>query len=87
MNEQCLRKGFYERWDRIRSLVTYKGVNINDKAWSTFDVLFTYDLPSNNAEVIGNLRALREMGALSMESMLELSPMTSDVYSRDGTFK
>lgn len=79
MNEQCLRKGFYERWDRIRSLLIYKGVNINDKAWSTFDVLFTYDLPSNNAEVIGNLRALREMGALSMESMLELSPMTSDV--------
>ncbi|WP_342598795.1 phage portal protein [Psychrobacillus sp. FSL H8-0483] len=79
MNEQCLRKGFYERWDKIRSLLTYKGININDKAWSTFDVLFTYDLPSNNAEVIGNLRALREMGALSMESMLELSPMTSDV--------
>ena len=41
--------------------------------------MFTYDLPSNNAEVIGNLRELREMGALSMESMLELSPMTSDV--------
>ena len=60
-------------------MLIYKSVNINDKAWSTFDVLFTYDLPSNNAEVIGNLRALREMGALSMESMLELSPMTSDV--------
>ncbi|WP_392454269.1 phage portal protein [Chryseomicrobium aureum] len=44
-----------------------------------FELLFTYDLPSNNAEVIGNLRALREMGALSMESLLEQSPMTTDV--------
>jgi len=79
MNEQCLRKGFYERWDKIRSLLTYKGINISDKLWSTFDVLFTHDLPSNNSETIANLRELREMGALSMESMLELSPMTSDV--------
>ena len=79
MNEQCLRKGFYERWDKVRALLSYKGVSISDKAFSTFDVMFTYDLPSNNAEVIGNLRELREMGALSMESMLELSPMTSDV--------
>jgi SPP1 family phage portal protein len=79
MNEQCLRKGMYERWDKIRSLLTYKGINISDKVWSTFDVLFTHDLPSNNSEVIGNLRELREMGALSMESLLELSPFTSDV--------
>ncbi|MFJ8063300.1 phage portal protein [Psychrobacillus sp. NPDC096426] len=79
MNEQCLRKGFYERWDKIRELLSYKGVNINDKAWATFDVMFTYDMPSNNAEVISNLKVLREMGALSMESLLELSPMVSDV--------
>lgn len=79
MNEQALRKGMYERWNRVRSLLLYKGVQIDDKAWSTFELLFTYDLPSNNAEVIGNLRALREMGALSMESLLEQSPMTTDV--------
>ena len=58
MNEQCLRKGFYERWDKIRSLLTYKGINISDKLWSTFDVLFTHDLPSNNSETIANLREL-----------------------------
>ncbi|MFB5088624.1 phage portal protein [Psychrobacillus sp. PGGUH221] len=79
MNEQCLRKGFYERWDKIRGLLSYKGVSINDKAWSTFDVMFTYDLPSNDAELISNMKEMRAMGGLSMESMLELSPLTSDV--------
>lgn len=79
MNEQTLRKGMSERWDKVRSLLTYKGVVIDDKAWSTFDVLFTYDLPSNDTEVISNLRELRAMGALSMESLLEQSPITSDV--------
>jgi SPP1 family phage portal protein len=78
MNEQSLRKGMNERWDKVRSLLSYKGVVIDDKAWSSFDVLFTYDLPSNNAEVIKNLKELRAMGALSMESLLEMSPMTSD---------
>lgn len=79
MNEQAMRKGLYDRWDKVRELLFYKGVTINDKAWSTFDVLFTYDLPSNDAEVIGNMSQLRAMNALSMESMLEISPMTSDV--------
>lgn len=78
-NEQYMRDGLMERYDKIRKLLEYKGVHINDENFSTLDLLFKYNRPSNNSEQIDNLKTLREMNAISMESLLERSPYTSDV--------
>lgn len=41
--------------------------------------MFSYQLPSNDKEVIENMKALREVGGLSLETMIEQNPYVYDV--------
>lgn len=80
MNEQFMRDGIEQRHERIRMLLeSYKGVKFNDDAFDSLDLVFTYATPANDKETIENMKALREMGAISLEGILEDSPYTSDV--------
>lgn len=78
MNESHLKQGLHERYEKMRTLLTYRGVDVSDESFYTLDFVFTYDMPSNESEVIGNLSAMREMGAISMESILERAPYVND---------
>ncbi|MFE4525637.1 phage portal protein [Cytobacillus firmus] len=79
MNEQFIREGLEERFEKIRKLLGYKGIKFSDDEFETIDVVFQYATPSNDKEIIENLQALREMGAISLIGVLEDSPYTSDV--------
>lgn len=79
INEQFIEDGIEQRHDKIRKLLEYDGVAFSDDDYDTVDMQFTYNTPSNNTEVIDNIKDLREMGALSLESLLEKSPYTTDV--------
>ncbi|EFV79036.1 hypothetical protein HMPREF1013_00665 [Bacillus sp. 2_A_57_CT2] len=79
MNEQFIREGLEERFEKIRTLLGYKGIKFNDDEFETIDVVFQYATPSNDKEIIENLKELREMGAISLIGVLEDSPYTSDV--------
>ena len=80
MNEVFMREGMELRFDKIRALSEqYKGVKFEDDEYDSLDIVFQYATPSNDAEIIENLRTLREMGGLSLESLLEQSPYTTDV--------
>ena len=79
LNENYLKRGLYERFEKVRTLLTYKGVTFSDNEYSTLDFTFTYNIPSNHKEIIDNLKVLKEMNGISTESLLEKSPYTFDV--------
>ncbi|WP_420826596.1 phage portal protein [Sporosarcina limicola] len=78
-NEGYLRDGMMERYDKIRKLLIYKNILISDDEYASLDLLFKYNQPQNETETIANLKTLRELQALSMESLMEHSPYTTDV--------
>ncbi len=81
MNEQFMREGIEERFDKIRKLLALQGTNINEEKYDTLDMVFQYATPQNDSEVIEQLQQLRDMKAISLESLLGHSPMTTDVQS------
>lgn len=79
INEQYMEEGMEERHDKFRILLGYDNIAFSDDDWDTMDIQFTRDVPSNNTEVIDNIINLREIGGLSLESLLEKSPYTTDI--------
>lgn len=78
-NEQYIREGLEQRFDKIRKLLEYRGIVFSDDDYESLGIVFQYAMPSNDTEIISQLKELREMGAISIESLLSHSPMTSDV--------
>ncbi len=81
INEQYMRDGIEQRHDVIRKLLEYQRVMFSDDEWDSLNMVFQYNTPSNNTEIISNLRELRNIGAISLESLLEKSPYTTDIAS------
>ncbi|MCM3719177.1 phage portal protein [Fictibacillus phosphorivorans] len=79
MNEQFMRDGIEQRFEKIRKLMEYRGVSFSDMEFESLDVVFQYAMPSNDKEIIENLKVLRELSGISLESLLEHSPFTKDV--------
>lgn len=80
MNEMFMREGIEERFDKVRHLLEeYKAIRFSDDDYDTLDVVFQNAQPSNDKEIIENLKVLREIQGYSLESMLEKSPYTNDV--------
>ena len=78
-NEQYIREGIEQRFERVRKLLAYKGVTFTDDEFDSLGLVFQYALPSNDKEVIENMKALREVGGLSMHTMIEQNPYVNDV--------
>lgn len=79
MNEKFIREGMEQRFVVIAELLSRMGVSVDEEALDTLDVVFQYSRPTNEKDIIENLKALHEMGAISIESILENSPYTQDV--------
>ncbi|MED4567952.1 phage portal protein [Brevibacillus agri] len=79
MNEKYMRDGMEQRFDKIRKLLELKGIRISDDAFDSLGIVFQYARPQSAKEVIDNLKVLSDMGAISIESILERSPYTNDV--------
>ncbi|MBS3679939.1 phage portal protein [Ornithinibacillus massiliensis] len=78
-NELFMRDGIEQRFEKIRTLLGYKNIKFSDDDFDSLDIVFQYAMPSNDKEIIEMLKELRDMGAISLESLLSHSPMTSDV--------
>lgn len=79
INEQYLREGLEQRFNKIRRLLELQGITFSDDDYDTLDIVFQYATPANDTEIIANLKELREMGAISLESLLGHSPYINDV--------
>lgn len=80
-NEQYMREGIEQRFERTRKLLEYRGVTFTDEEFVSLGLVFSYQLPSNDKEVIENMKVLREMKVISIETMLEHNPYVNDVQN------
>lgn len=73
-NEKWLVKGMQERFDKWRKLLNMQGMSANDFV----EVEFNLNMPMDTNELFANLKALREMGAISVQSIMEQSEIIRD---------
>lgn len=79
VNEKHMKRGLYERYEKVRTLLEFRGFTMTDDEFYSIDFVFTYNVPMNNKEIIENMRELREMKGFSIESLLEKNPYVEDV--------
>ena len=87
-NQQFMQDGIETRLERIIALLQeYKGLSFTQEQIDSIGINFTYALPSNDKELIDNMKTMREMGGLSLETMLENNPYVTDVQNELGRIK
>lgn len=67
--------GFRERFERFKKILSMQGISVE----SDVDVIYNVSMPVATTEMIENLKALQEMGAISRETIMEKSDIVSDV--------
>jgi SPP1 family phage portal protein len=81
IGEKYIKDGMIQRHDKIRRLLELQGTTFDNEQWDTLDIVFQYAMPQSEKDIIDNLKSLKEMGAISIESVLGHSPYTTDVNS------
>lgn len=77
VNEKCIRAGLIKRFDMIDKLLSLKGVTFNDDEY--IDVEFNYSRPVNATDILNQLNTQYNMGAISKKTIIEKSPIITDV--------
>lgn len=75
IDSQYMLDGFYIRWEQMRRMLEYKGIECDGE----MDCEFIMEIPQNAKEVIENLKTLREIKGISFENMLAKNPYTQDI--------
>lgn len=76
LNERYIREGFEQRFKKIEKLLGLQGIEINS---DDIDVVFQYARPLNESDIIDNIKTLKELGVMSLQTAIENSPMIYDV--------
>ena len=74
-NKKWLNIGFQERFDMFKKILDMQGISVNGDV----DVIYNVAMPVASTEMIANLKALQEMGAISKETIMEKTEYVSDV--------
>ena len=74
-NKKWLNIGFKERFRMFQKILNMQGISVN----SDVDVIYNVSMPVASTEMIANLKALQEMGAISRETIMEKTEYVSDV--------
>ena len=70
-NKKWLNRGFKERLNRISMMMNMQGLGTINNV----EIIYNYNLPSATAETISNLNMLKNMGAISVETIIEKSDL------------
>ena len=73
LTEKAMRNGLNKRFNIIRKLLGLE----NDTDY--INVAFNYSRPQNASELLDNLKKQFDMGAISVRSIIEKSPLSTDV--------
>jgi SPP1 family phage portal protein len=79
MNERWIRRGLTQRFDMFDKLLDVLGKGVSDEEYA--DVEFNYSRPVNAKELLEQIKVQFDMGAISVKSIIEKSPITTDVMS------
>ena len=74
-NKKWLNIGFQERFDMFKKILDMQGIKVDGDV----DVIYNVSMPVASTEMIANLKALQEMGAISKETIMEKTEYVSDV--------
>ena len=74
-NKKWLNIGFQERFDMFKKILDMQGIKVNGDV----EVIYNVSMPVASTEMIANLKALQEMGAISRETIMEKTEYVSDV--------
>lgn len=77
LNANYLKQGFIERWEQIRRLLLLQDIQVNGEV----DCTFEFAIPQNSTDIINDLKTLKEIGAISLPTLLANSPYIHDVSS------
>ena len=80
INERYLREGLEQRNSKVVGLLGKQGKAYSEDAIESLDMVFHYARPVNETEVIDNLVKLYQVGAMSIESLVEISPYVSNEH-------
>ena len=72
ITERLMRRGFNKRLNVIRKMIG------KENKEEYVDVVFNYARPSNATELLDNIKKQVEMNAMSIQSAMEISPLTQD---------
>jgi SPP1 family phage portal protein len=72
LSERVMRNGFNERFNIIRKLIG------NENKDEYVNVTFNYSRPQNMSELLDNIKKQFDMNAISLETIIEKSPLTED---------
>ena len=74
-NKKWLNIGFQERFDMFKKILAMQGISVNGDV----EVIYNVSMPVASTEMIANLKALQEMGAISRETIMEKTEYITDV--------
>lgn len=74
-NKKWLNIGFQKRFEMFKKILGMQGIKVN----SDVEVIYNVAMPVASTEMIANLKALQEMGAISKETIMEKTEYVSDV--------
>lgn len=80
INERYLREGLEQRNEKIIGLMSKVGKSYSEDAIESLGMKFHYARPVVESEVIDNIVKMFEVGAMSIESLVEMSPYISNEH-------
>jgi SPP1 family phage portal protein len=78
---QVLKEGFYKRFEYFRKLLAIQGTAISDDDYDSLDITFSVNRPVDTQSMMNELKAQYDMGAISKQTIIDISPYTVDVSS------
>jgi len=79
--ERFIKEGLYQRLDKLRVLLEAQGKYYSNEAWDSINITFNYAMPTSQTDIINNLKTLREMDAVSRETMMKYAEYITDIGS------
>ncbi|MCD2346233.1 phage portal protein [Clostridium guangxiense] len=77
LNEKWMRRGLQQRFLYFDKLLGLLGITFNNNDY--VDVEFNYSRPVNGQDLLNEIQTQFNMGAISKQSIIEKSPLTTDV--------
>lgn len=75
---QVLKEGFYKRFEYFRKLLILQGTNFSDDLYDSLDIKFTVNRPVDTTSMMNELKVQRDMGAISKQTIIDISPYSID---------
>jgi len=75
---KVLKDGFYKRFIYFRQLLALQNKTFSDDDFDELDITFNYNRPVDTQSMINELKTQYDMGAISKQTVIDLSPYTTN---------